>query len=60
MTKVEPNAKGFVRSVVLKTHTTALQRPVNKLILMLNEEERMDATQDKDAVADKLTETVKK
>ena len=60
MTKVEPNANDFVRSVVLKTHTTALQRPVNKLILMLNEEERMDATQDKDAVADKLTETVKK
>ena len=59
VTKVEQNAKGFVRSVVLKTHTTELHRPVNKLILILTAEERMDATQDKDAVADKLTETVK-
>ena len=59
VTRVEPDSKGLVRSVVLRTHTTELHRPVNKLILMLTAEERMDATQDKDEVTDKLTQTVK-
>ena len=59
VTRVEPDSKGLVRSVVLRTHTTELHRPVNKLILMLTAEERMDATQDTEEVADKLTQTVK-
>ena len=59
VTKVEPDSKGLVRSVVLRTHTTELHRPVNKLILMLTTEERMDATQDIEEVADKLVQTVK-
>ena len=59
VTRVEPDSKGLVRSVVLRTHTTELHRPVNKLILMLTAEERMDATQDKEEVADKLSQTVK-
>ena len=58
VTKVEPDSKGLVRSVVLRTHTTELHRPVNKLILMLTAEERMDATQDIEEVADKLVQTV--
>jgi len=52
--KVEPDAKGLVRSVFLRTHTSELHRPVNKLVLLLSAEERMDAAQDKDVVADKL------
>ena len=59
VTKVEPDSKGLVRSVVLRTHTTELHRPVNKLILMLTAEEWMDATQDIEDVADKLVQTVK-
>ena len=59
VTRVEPDSKGLVRSVVLRTHTTELHRPVNKLILMLTAEERMDATQDTEEVADKLTKTIK-
>ena len=59
VTRVEPDSKGLVRSVVLRTHTTELHRPVNKLILMLTAEERMDATQDTEEVTDKLTQTVK-
>ena len=59
VTKVEPDSKGLVRSVVLRTHTTELHRPVNKLILMLTAEERTDATQDIEEVADKLVQTVK-
>ena len=59
VTRVEPDSKGLVRSVVLRTHTTELHRPVNKLILMLTAEERMDPTQDTEEVADKLTQTVK-
>ena len=59
VTRVEPDSKGLVRSVVLRTHTTELHRPVNKLILMLTAEERMDATQDTEDVADKLTQTLK-
>ena len=59
VTKVEPDSKGLVRSVVLRMHTTELHRPVTKLILMLTAEERMDATQDIEEVADKLVQTVK-
>ena len=59
VTRVEPVSKGFVRSVVLRTHTTELHRPVNKLILMLTAEEQMDATQDTEEVADKFSQTVK-
>ena len=54
VTKLEPDAKGLVRSVFLRTHTSELHRPVNKLVLLLSAEERMDAAQDKDIVADKL------
>ena len=59
VTRVEPDSKGLVRSVVLRKHTTELHIPVNKLILLLTAEERMDATQDTEEVADKLTQTVK-
>ena len=59
VTKVEPDSKGLVRSVVLRTRTTELHRPVNKLILMLTAEERMDATQNIEEVAGKLVQTVK-
>ena len=59
VTRVEPDSKGLVRSVVLRTHTTELHRPVNKLILMLTAEERMDAIQDTEEVAEKLTQTLK-
>lgn len=44
--KVEPDAKGFVRSVVLRTQAAELCRPVNKLVLLLTTEERMDADDD--------------
>ena len=56
VTRGEPVSKGLVRSVVLRTYTTELHRPFNKLILMLTEEERMDATQDTEKVAEKLTQ----
>ena len=56
VTRGEPVSKGLVRSVVLRTYTTELHRPFNKLILMLTEEERMDATQDTEEVAEKLTQ----
>ena len=59
VTRVEPEYKGLVRSVGLRTQTPELHRPVNKLILMLTAEERMDVTQDTEEVADKLTQTVK-
>ena len=60
VTRVEPDSTGLVRSVVLRTHTTKLHRPVNKLkILMLTTEERMNATQDTEQVADKFTQTGK-
>lgn len=59
VTSVHLDSKGLVRSVVLRTHTTELHRPVNKLILMLTAEERMDATQDMKEVADKPKQTVK-
>ena len=60
VTRVEPDSKGFVRSVVLRTYTMDLHRPVNKLILMLTAEERINTTQDTEEIADKLTQTVKK
>ena len=41
--KKEVDRKGFVRSVVLKTQTTELRRPVNKLVLILAKEEQIDA-----------------
>ena len=44
--KVEPDAKGFVRSVVLRTQAAELRRPVNKLVFLLTKEERMDAGDD--------------
>ena len=36
-----------------------LHRPVNKQILTLTAEERIDTTQDMQEIADKLTQTVK-
>ena len=33
VTKVEPDAKGLVRSVFLGKHTSEMHRPVNKLVL---------------------------
>ncbi|XP_067654071.1 uncharacterized protein [Haliotis asinina] len=33
--KVEPDNQGFVRSVILKTQSTELRRPVHKLVLLL-------------------------
>ena len=58
--RVEPDSKGLVRSVVLRKHTTELHIPVNKLILLLTAEERMDATQDTEEVAYNFTQTVNK
>ena len=40
--KVEPDAKGFVRSAVVKTKTSELRRPVHKLVLLLAAEDRFD------------------
>ena len=54
VTKAEPDAKGLVRSVYLRTHTSELHRPVHKLVLLLPAEERSDAAQDKDIDADNL------
>ena len=59
VTSVEPDSKVFVRSVVLRTNTMDLHRPVNKLILMLTAEERIDTTEETAEIADKLTQTVK-
>lgn len=36
----EPDKKGFVRSVLLKTQTSELRRPIDKLILLLAKEDR--------------------
>ena len=60
VTRVEPDSKGLVRSVVLRKHTTELHIPVNKVILLLTAEERMDATQDTEEVAYNFTQTVNK
>lgn len=59
VTSVYSDSKGLFRSVILRMYTTELHRPVNKLILMLTAEERMDATQDMKKVADKPKQTVK-
>ena len=59
VTRVDPDSKGFVRSVVLRIYTVDLHRLVHKLILMLTAEERIDTTQDTEEIADKLTQTVK-
>ena len=59
VTRVEPDSKGFVRSVVLRIYTMDLHRLVHKLILMLTAEERIDTTQDTEEIADKLTQTAK-
>lgn len=40
--ETEVDRKGFVRSVVVKTQTTELRRPVNKLVLILAKEEQID------------------
>ena len=52
VTKVEPDAKGLVRSVIVKSQTSELRRPVHKLVLLLSSEERMDSADDKAALAD--------
>ena len=49
---VEPDSKGLVRSVVVRTETTELRRPVHKLVLLLAVEDRMDA-EDRSSDADK-------
>lgn len=56
VTKIEPDDKGLLRGVFLRTHTSELRRSVNKLVLLLSAEEEMDPAQDKDIVADKLKE----
>ena len=38
--RVEPDAQGLVRSVVVKTRETMLRRPINKLVLILPKEEQ--------------------
>ena len=51
--KVEPDSKGFVRSAVVKTQTSELRGPVNKLnyiVLLLAAKDRRDVAGDsKDA-----------
>ena len=49
---VEPDSKGLVRSIVVRTETTELRRPVHKLVLLLAVEDRMDA-EDRSSDADK-------
>lgn len=39
--KTFPDAKGFVRSVLVKTKTTVLQRPINKLCLLMEARDRL-------------------
>ena len=38
--RVEPDAQGLIRSVVVKTRETTLRRPINKLVLILPKEEQ--------------------
>ena len=38
--KTEPDKNGFVRSVQLKTQTSELRRPVDKVVLLLAKEEQ--------------------
>jgi hypothetical protein len=35
VTATKPDSKGYVRSVVLKTSTAELHRPINKLVVLL-------------------------
>ena len=39
ITSTKPYSEGLVRSVVLKTSTTELHRPISKLVLLLKREE---------------------
>ena len=39
----EPDKEGLVRSVLLKTQTSELRRPVNKLVLLLSNEDQTSA-----------------
>ena len=39
VSKTEPDRKGFVRSVMVKTTSTELRRPIHKLVLLLPTEE---------------------
>lgn len=53
VSKVVEDAKGLVRSVLLRTQTSELWKPVNKLVLLFTTEERVDADDDnnKDAAS---------
>ena len=42
VTDVEPDTKGLVRSVKLRTRKTEIRRPVNKLVLILAADEQKD------------------
>ena len=46
VTDVEPDTKGLVRGVKLRTRNTELRRPVNKLVLILAADERKDHDED--------------
>ena len=46
VTDVEPDTKGLVRSVKLRTRKTELWRPVYKLFLILAADERKDHDED--------------
>ena len=46
LTDVEPDTKGLVRSVELRTRNTELRRPVNKLVLILTADKRKDHDED--------------
>ena len=46
VTDVEPDTKGLVRSVKLRTRKTELRRPVHKLVLILAADERKDHNED--------------
>ena len=54
--RVEEDTKGLVRSVLLRTQTSELRRPVNKLVLLFTTEGRMNADDDdnKDAASSKF------
>ena len=56
VTRVGPDSKV---SSLEHNYTMDLHRPVNKQILTLTAEERIDTTQDMQEIADKLTQTVK-
>ena len=46
VTDVEPDTKGLVRSVKLRTRKTEIRRPVNKLVLILAADKRKDHDKD--------------